>query len=110
MGRGMQVGDARRTALYFPGQSLIDGNQWSGQEPISIANGTNKIVSSQFELIQDHSKDFHIIVLCPLIVTLNAAGRSKTSVCRGISKALVGTGFVVFSIKRTIQDCSAFQY
>jgi hypothetical protein len=95
MGRGAQVGgDSQRSSIYFPKESTIDGMPWLAKEPISIDSGKNKIVTSIFELEPNHTTKYNIIVMCPLIVTLNTAARGRTSICRGFLQTLTGANFI----------------
>ncbi len=96
MGPGAQVGnDTKKSSIYSPKESSSDGSPWSAKEPLSIESGKNKIVSALFELQPNHIANYSVVALCPLIVTLNTAASGRTSICRGISKTVAGTGFVL---------------
>lgn len=104
MGPGVQVGgDDHKSAIYWPKVSAIEGAPWQASEPLSIEAGKTKILISKFELEPSHVGNFNVIVLCPLIVTIDNNNHSHTSICKGFSQTKSGNGLVLSSTKEQFQ-------
>ncbi len=87
MGPGVQVGgDQHKSALYWPKQSTIEGAPWQASEPLSIEASKTIVVISKFDLEPSHVGSFNVIVLCPLIITIDNNNHPHTSVCKGVSQ------------------------
>jgi len=95
MGKGSQIGgDSLRSAVYDANKIVVDGAQRQSNDPISVEAGRTRIVSAVFNVSPDHAKDFNVIALCPLVMSLDIKSRSGASICKGLAWTAMGDGSV----------------
>ncbi len=91
MGRGSQVGnDDQKSSQYHPISLLVDGTAWDRGAPIPIEGGKARTVSAKFTIEPSHTKDINILVLCPMISTMDIMNLGGTAICRGLAVTVTG--------------------
>ncbi len=83
-------GDKQLINFFSPSKLVIDGKEWSGQNPLAIGPSSNKEIEALFSIPTIDFVKYDTAVLCPMLAVLDEHGTRKMAVCRGTATVLTG--------------------